>query len=375
MKKFLEDKKTPLFALVIIIFVWRICLFFVETLASFLLTEREKFMGPISLANFDGIHYLLIAERGYGLHQEAFFPLFPFLISLLAHVLGENYLIASILVVYLSLTISLFLFWRLVSVDFQKKISRWSIAFLLLFPTAFFLGSIYTESFFLLLVFGSFYAARRGNWWLAGLLGGLASATRMVGIFLLPALLLEFYLQRYQGKKLEVRWIDIKKVAGVFLVPTGLASFIVYLQNTVGDPLAFVHAQTAFGANRSGNEIILLPQVIYRYIKILITVPLTNYDYWIALLEIMSFLAAFFILILNIQRIRLSYFVFSILSILTPTFTGTLSSMPRYILAAFPIFMVLSLIRSNRTKILLLGISSIFLILFTLLFAKGYFVA
>lgn len=359
-----------------IVAVWRIYLLMIEALGKLLLTGRETFFGPIPWANFDGIHYLLIAERGYGLHQEAFFPLFPALIRSLVPIFGGNYVISSLFLVHASFIVTLALFWKLVENDFGKEVSRWSLAFLLLFPTAFFLGSVYSESFFLMVVLGSFFAARKGRWWVAGFLGALASATRIVGIFLLLALFIEFYIQRIKGKKLKSGLLnEFKRGAGIFLIPFGLVSYMVYLGNIVGDSLAFIHSQPAFGANRSGSEIILLPQVIFRYVKIFLTVPSANYDFWIAVLEFFSFAIVIGSLLIFWKKIRMSYLIFSLLAIIAPTLTGTLSSMPRYILVAFPVFIMLGSLENKLVRFLLLSISLILLTVLTALFTRGYFVA
>ena len=56
---------------------------------------------------------------------------------------------------------------------------------------AFFLIAPYGEGLFLLLTILAFWGARRDRWWLAGLAGAAAAATRSVGILLVPALLVE----------------------------------------------------------------------------------------------------------------------------------------------------------------------------------------
>ena len=57
-----------------------------------------------------------------------------------------------------------------------------------IFPFGFFFGMVYTEALFLLLTVLAFYAFRTRRWLLGGVCGGLASATRVNGILLLPAL-------------------------------------------------------------------------------------------------------------------------------------------------------------------------------------------
>lgn len=377
MKRLWEANKKLLIYSIAIVAVWRIYLFIVEVLGKLLLAERGAFIGPIPWANFDGIHYLLIAERGYGLHQHAFFPLFPALIHLFAPIFGGNYVISSLFLVHSSLIVALVLLWKLVEIDFGKEVSKWSLAFLLLFPTAFFLGSVYTESLFLILVFGSFYAARKGHWLVAGVFGAFASATRFIGIFLLPALILEYMLQTKIEKFSILSSIRIfaKNAWGILLIPFGLFSYMYYLSLSVGDSLAFVHTQPAFGANRSADAIILLPQVVFRYIKIFLTVPLINYDYWVAFLEIASFFSVLIALLIGLKKVRLSYIVYSLLAIVTPTMTGTFSSMPRYVLVAFPIFILFASLKGRFAKFLLSLISLVLFMILTMLFVQGYFVA
>ena len=88
---------------------------------------------------------------------------------------------------------ALYFLHRLVTLEFDAGVARntvWIVAWL---PTAMALSAVYSEALFLVLAVGSFYAGRQGRWVLAGLLGGLAAASRNGGILLLLPLLI-FYL-------------------------------------------------------------------------------------------------------------------------------------------------------------------------------------
>ena len=61
---------------------------------------------------------------------------------------------------------------------------------LALFPAAVYFGAPYSESLFLLVSVGAFYAARTGHWAWAGALAAAASATRSAGLVLLVPLFL-----------------------------------------------------------------------------------------------------------------------------------------------------------------------------------------
>lgn len=396
---------------------------------SFSFPYAETLLAPYgsplfwSWANFDGVHYLIIAKEGYYQFQQAFFPLYPLLIRLLGKLLGINLLLSGLIISNLSFLLVLILFWRLLRLGNIWKIKaveenrRWIIVFLLLFPTSFFFGSLYSESLFLALVMASFLSAKKSKWWLAGILGGLASAARLVGIFLLPALLWEWWEQRklkVQSSKLKGTTQNLKlfqdlhntRHAGfisasskilkqvqddtkcatlvfanwqflwLLLIPLGLLAYMFYLGKNFGDPLYFLHAQPAFGAGRSGGKIILLPQVYWRYLKIFVTVPLISHHCLVALLEFLTFNWALFLLWQGYrQNLPRSWLIFSFLAVVAPTLTGTFSSMPRYVLVAFPIFIVPSLWKESRAKILLLTIYFLLYTILVILFTRGRFVA
>ena len=178
------------------------------------------------------------------------------------------------------------------------------------------------------------------------------------------------------------------KIFGVFLIPIGLFFYMYYLKSTTGDPLEFLHSVGIYGEQRS-TQIILLPQVFYRYIfKIL---PNINYDYfpvvfttWLEFLTAVLFGGLGLLGILGGLkrlrkiRIRLSYLIFLVLGYIIPTLSGSFSSMPRYVLILFPGFILMA-VYLNELKssyryfffcvlFILLGIA-------TALFVRGYWIA
>ena len=390
MRKLLREVKKLKFVFTIFI-IWRVNLEFLAWIGKKLFPLREGFLGPIPWANFDGVHYLSIAKNGYYQFQQAFFPLYPLLIRFLGKLLGGNLVLAGMLISNLSLLGALVLFWKLLETrQIKDKTKKWVIVFFLFFPTSFFFGSLYTESLFLALVLGAFLTARKRKWWLAGILGALASATKLIGIFLLLAFLWKWFKKnkgnknrrakiwnlRFETWDLFKNWkLEIKNLSAIFLVFLGLLSYMTFLGKTVGDPFFFIHAQSAFGAERSGGKIILLPQVYWRYFKIFITVSWYNYDLWIALLEFI--ILNFILLLLWLgwrRKLPKSWLLFSLLTVLGPTLTGSLSSIPRYVLVAFPIFIVIAGF-SKKIKYLLFAVCYLLFVVLTILFTRGFFVS
>lgn len=361
---------------------WRLALFLIVFLAVKLISYKSGYLGgeesyylnnPLSWgwANFDGVHYLLIAKGGYTQYKEAFFPLFPFLVRFLANfVRGRSYLFFGLLVSHLAFGGALVLFYKLLRLDLKTKLAKRTLFYLLIFPTSFYFVSVYTESLFLFLLLASFYAARKRTWLWAGFFGGLASATRFVGIFLLPALLVEWWQSR---KNNESKLTDF---LSLFLVAVGLLVYMFFLQKRTGDPFYFIHLQGILETGRTGGKIILLYQVFWRYFKMLLT---TKFDvlYFSVWLEFLVSLLFLGLSIWSYFHLRLSYFVFMILAFLTPTLTGTFSSMPRYVLVLFPGFMALAILTEKHQWLkkvypvfaIILGIISL------MLFVRGYWVA
>ena len=189
----------------------------------------------------------------------------------------------------------------------------------------------------------------------------------MTGVLILPALLLEWH----NRKKKSILHSPI-----LYIAPLGLLAYMIFLQVNFRDALYFWHAQPVFGAERSSGSIIFFPQVVWRYIKMFASVSYKTETFWITFSELIFTLATITMLIIgHIRKIRLSYLVFSWLILLLPTFTGTFSSMSRYVLSAFPIYICLGLISNKYLKIILMILFVILLSLYSILFTRGHWVA
>lgn len=364
---------------------WRFAIFFFALIGIYFLPlYSQGFLGggferytktPLfwGWSNFDGEHYLFIAQNGYQSLKHAFFPVYPLLIGYLGSMSGgiTSLAVVGLLVSNLSFLISLVLFWKLVILDYSKKIAFLSVFILLSFPTSFYFGALYTESLFLVLVLGSFYAARKNQWLLAGILGAVASATRVMGIFLFPALFLEWRQMRKEGKT------EMYHLLFICMVPIGIISYMLFLKGTTGDPLAFYTLQAISGEQRD-QRIIPLYQVFWRYVKMISTFDPSNPIYITILMEALTGAGAFLLLVVGyLRKMRPSYLSFSFLSYILPTLTGSFSSMPRYVLAIFPFFILLATLiyeKDYLRKIFLVA-SAIALVAETMLFIRGYWVA
>lgn len=368
--------------IVLMFFSWKAIILVFVILASHILPLNRGFLGYVYFpdvkftqwvwANFDGNHYLDIGQSGYRQFTTPFFPLLPLLIFILHKILTLTSLQAGLLISNLSLFLALFFVYKIVLLDYSKKQALLTCLFVLLFPMSFFYGAIYTESLFFLNATLSFYFARKSNWLLAGIFGLLAGFTRLMGIALLPALLFEWYHQNKNNKKKVAQFI---KTRAFYILLSGLGVIIysLYLQFRFGDFSIFFKAMELW----KQNEFTFPLQTIWRYLNFFFLFPKANLAYWVAVLEFVSTIFYFALSLYVLIKIRISYGVFMLISLIIPIFTGTLQSMPRYILHLFPAFLALVLI-TGKNRLIFAGVIIIFLILgflFTALFTRGYFIA
>lgn len=332
-----------------------------------------------SLANFDGVHYILIAERGYVQFEQAFFPLYPLLIKAISSTVSP--LFAGLLISAVSFFFGLVILKRLL-----KKLTRtsreavWFVLLLLAYPASFFFGTVYTEGLFFLLFVGSIYFFREKKYLLAAIFAFLAALTKFIAIFLLAIFGTVLFIE-YLNKKL--RPISGKLILAVTAPIAGLFTYCGFLLATTGDPFFFFHSQKAFGG-RDISSIILFPQVEYRYLKIFLTAN-PNFQYFTASVEFILFNLVLIVLLFDAYILikhknylkypyRAALSIFSFINLIVPTLTGTFASVPRYALFSFSFFLFLS---QQKTPIKLL-LFILFLILHILLlafFIQGYFVS
>ena len=382
--------------------LWRLWLFVPVILAVLFLPVRSEQLftiWPIGTArdyiqaqhvypwaNFDGVHYLSIASRGY-VDEGRFMPFFPALIYAGSEVLSFfNFNIeifwVGIFVSTVSSFFAIFFLHKLFLLDFKKEQVNTSIILFLVFPTAFFLAAVYSEGLFLLLSVMTFYYARKRNWLLASVLIMFAAVTRLSGLLLLIPIVYEYFVLEVGSiKKIKFSQAFFKNHKQVFLfciTPLLLLGYAYLNFVTWGDFLYFVHAHAALGNSRETVGLVFPLVIIYRYLEILFTVSAQQYEYWIAVLEFISlWFISYGIYLVWKLKLRLSYLLYSIAMVLLPLFSGTLTGFPRYILPVFPVFIALSILLEKHTgiKFLVILVSALLQALLLALFVRRYFVA
>lgn len=333
-----------------------------------LLNQRvSSLVGAFEIWNvWDAPHYIDIAQHGYvssgpSRFYLVFYPLFPALTHVFALVL-VNYVVAAFAVSALASVAAGLLLYHLVRLDSSDSLARGAVWFLFIFPTSYFLHIGYTESLFLALTLGSFLAARKQNWMAAGLVGALASFTRVNGLFLIPALAVEAYLQYRQSRRWDPEWLWI---GCVFL---GFAAYLWINYRVTGNPLAFEQMLKGYWYK----------SFAWPWQGIQGTIQSIGWrgpadGMMVGIMEAFFILLTLVATVVTFFTIRPSYGVWMAGNWLIITSTGFILSVPRYALIFFPIYILFA--RLGRERIwysILTTASLLFLGLFTGLFVEGH---
>jgi hypothetical protein len=329
-----------------------------------------------ALNTFDAGNYYAIALHGYnqaGLGFRAFFPLFPFTLHyLMAPFQGwlqpeTSFGLISALLNIMALCGSAILLWKIAEIDRPAKNHYWSLAFLLCFPGAYFFLAPYTESLFLLLTLGAFYAARTGRWWVAGVIGMLAATTRLPGLLLVPVLAIEYLEQR------DWRFSEIKPdILYLALIPFGALAYFSYLQLALGGIATYFAGYHASWPDRHPTWNVFATALHPLTALLHHSRPKPNDMLGLLGLSIgVAYLAAF-----RRFRLRYSYGALIALGLLLPLASGDLESILRYVLVMFPIAILFELVAAERPRLSigLLTLMALSNIVLMYLFVRGVFV-
>jgi len=358
---------------------------------------------------FDSGFYISIAQRGYDpasmLHRMSnwvFFPLYPLLLHIIALPFGsdwDTYRFAGIVVSNAAALGAAIYLYKLATRELGRTIAARTVLYLLLFPMSFYLSAIYPESLFLLLVVSCVYYTRLHRWWLAGLLGGLATLTRPQGILLAlivgweylqfltdPVALLPresgiiAIVQNWLRSRILNFWYSLASwrtwlgFLCLLLIPGGLALFSIYAKWQVGAFKAFSIAEKyGWGRELTDPFSVLLSSIQHPR-------SIGPYDWNFYIFNMLVILAFFLLLIPIFRKLPLIYAIFTLVFLLMPLTSGEINSIARYYLPVFPVFMYLawwstrgSLERQTRRHTLIVASFAVLLSLGMVLFTLGVY--
>jgi hypothetical protein len=306
---------------------------------------------------YDAGWYYQIARNGYGFvaggpsvgvgkaGKIAFFPAYPLLMRYAGRLFGSapaDVYFGGILVAWTSFALAMIALFHLARLDLPPRRAERAVLLTAVFPFAFFFGLVYTESLFLLLTVLSFYGFRTRRWWLGGAAGALATATRVNGILMLPAL--AWIAWRAAPPTLRDRG---RAAGGVLLVTAGVAAYSIFVYRLSGNPFEWAASISRWGYYPGGAPwtapLVLMQRILLHPYAYLAGDRMAPYDTLYGVTGIL-FLAA---VPCVWRRLGAAYGLFMLLNLWLPMSSGVFEGVGRYCSVLFPAFIWFASIRSR----------------------------
>jgi len=323
---------------------------------------------------FDAGWYYQIARYGYlfvpggpsaGVGKAgkiAYFPLYPLLMRYAGRLFGHGaaaVYFGGILVSWTAFTAAMVALFFLARLDLPRVRAERSALLTAIFPFSFFFGMVYTESLFLLVTVLAFYAFRTRRWVLGGICGGLASATRVNGILLLPA------LAWIAWRNAEATARDrVLAVIGLVLVTGGIGLYSLYVYQISGNPLEWASSISRWGYYPGGlpwlAHVHLGARLATHPYLYLTTDRIAVFDTLYGITGVLFAVAVPFVW----YRFGAGYGLFMLANLWLPLSSGVFEGVGRYCSVLFPCFLLLATIRSRV-------ISNAIVVVFALFYTLG----
>lgn len=324
-----------------------------------------------TFARFDSGHFEGIAWAGYapapgGRSNIAYFPVYPMLIRLVGRLFERHhatFYICAIGISWACFVLAMVALYYLARLDLPRRQASRAVLLTMIFPFAFFYGVVYSESTFLLFVVLTFYAFRTRRWVLGGLCGAVATATRVPGIMMMPALA---WIAWQHAE--PTRRDRLGAGVGLLLAASGFGAYSWYIYRLTGNPFEWAATLQRWGYYPGGSPwmapIRLVQQLVTHPYRYLAGDPMALYDTLYGVTGIAFTLAIPVVW----RRLGAGYALFMLLNLWLPLSSGVFEGVGRYCSVLFPCFIWLASIRSRSISTALIVFFALFYTLALALF-------
>ncbi len=276
---------------------------------------------------YDSEWYQRLAAEGYPQRpftndiQETwgFMPLYSIIINLVSRVVGGDLFWIGIAISNICSLVAMYFIYKVAQEQFKTGIE--TINSILICAGSFYLSVVYTEGLFVMLTALVFYFSFKKNYGWALIFAGLASITRIQGCLLYAIPAIEILRHHLKG--------FYKYIPAFLLSLLPMATFMLYLYNTCGEPLAFIKIQNAWASSSTYP----LQGIINLFTDNKLGKSSVNTFFWVLILGFVLY---------NYRKMPLSYTVFTILYFLLSTSNELVYGTTRYMLGILPVFFAVS---------------------------------
>jgi hypothetical protein len=292
--------------------------------------------------------------------------------------IGDNVIVSGLLISTAAAMAALACLYILTEAQYGAASARWTVTSMAVYPVAVFLIAPFSEALFIALTVGTFLAAYRRRWWLAGVLGALASLTRSQGMLTTLALAWIAWEQWRctsppRLPSTRAPWSPAV-VVGLALPVLGGLAFFGWREAMGFAP--YSELWRIYGGSAIANPVVNSIDAFKQFIVVR-DLPVTL-DVASALL----FLGLTSVMLWNKRWRRPEWLIYMSASLLLflskrNDLASVLQSMSRYVLALFPGFVVIGdwlARRGPRLRFAYLVVSSTLLIILSSLYALWWFI-
>jgi hypothetical protein len=329
---------------------------------------------------FDAIFYHDVWQAGYSgpraSYDIAFYPAYPALVRVVGFLVGNDP--AALLISNVSFLLGLMLVYCIVVRYLPANSAVLTIWVIALWPWSIFYSYAYGESLELALVAGAFLLMERRSWLWAGLVAGIAGASRPTGILtglgFAGELIGRIWRRAPTQPSSRGGGLMVVFLGGV-LSSLGIVAFGLILLRETGNPLGFLHAQNQWIGPHARNPLF----------------PITSVARLITKHSVLDTEAPVFLVLLafaggiiwSFRRLPFRYGLWGLgfvaLAIADGYYVRSFTAAPRHMLEWFPAYFalaaLLSLARLRLVRYAWLGGSIALLAIYAAMFGSWHFVS
>jgi hypothetical protein len=291
---------------------------------------------------WDAQYYLYLANWGYspGSQPDAFYPLLPFLISQVQFLFFGNTLVTGLVLSIIFTLTGVGFLYQLVRESWGETVAFRSCVALLAFPTAFYLGLVYSESLFLALAVAFFYYWRHDRLAPAFFCAFLLPLARPTGVLVLIPALVMLWVERHRSDPIHRKkyWVPLGFILGNLF-------FLAIMKYTTGDIWTYAKVQGYF---LNGYSALNLIHPFHWFLANFIHNAWTFNGFETSGVNRICFVLVVAALAFSFKTLEAGLWTYALVVGLSLGVIGDLLSYPRYALVVFPLFIWASLRWGNR---------------------------
>lgn len=341
----------------------RLAIYIVSLVIIFINSDASTFTFADFLSNWkrwDAEHYIGIASKGYEGYTEngehlflVFFPLYPWFLRIV-HLFVDSWEAACLVLSSVSYAVGCCFFYSTLSEEYNKSIAYKSIVLLSVFPFSFFFGAMMTEGLFFCMMSMGFYFTKKHDWYMVGMIGILCALCRVQGVILMGVAGVEFlitypFFTMYKEKQLMEFWKQVcTKGIFLFLIPIGNLIYFYINYKVTGNPFQF----TIYQSEHWYHDTTYFTNCLDEIIANLVNGETSNamlMSIWLP--ELILFILIIILLFYGLTRHPLKYTAYLFVYTLINYSVTFVISGGRYMLCAFPLFVIVGELLDRHPKI------------------------